>query len=47
MERNGAGELEGQSSIDELLVEPVGDSPVQLSLPLLVQLEPGLYRRLS
>jgi hypothetical protein len=40
VERNKSGELEGQSSINELLDEPIGDSPTQLALPILVQIQP-------
>lgn len=47
MERNTSGELEGQISINELLNEPVGDAPVQMVLPILVQIQPGQFRRLS
>lgn len=47
MERNTAGELEGQTSVNELLEEPIGDSPIQLALPILVQIRPGEFRRLS
>jgi hypothetical protein len=47
MERDGSGELKGQASINELLEEPVGDVPVQLALPLLVQVRPGHFRRVS
>ena len=47
MERDGSGELKGQTSINELLEEPVGDAPVQLALPLLVQVRPGHFRRVS
>ena len=47
MERDGSGELKGQTSINELLEEPVGDVPVQLALPILVQVRPGHFRRVS
>ncbi|MEW1812525.1 hypothetical protein AB0284_17690 [Pseudarthrobacter phenanthrenivorans] len=47
MDRTGAGELEGQTSVNELLDEPIGDTPVQLALPILVQVKPGQFRRLS
>ncbi|MEZ2390700.1 hypothetical protein AB6813_14375 [bacterium RCC_150] len=47
MERDALGELEGQSSINELLDEPVGSVPVQLVLPILVQVKPGHFRRMS
>lgn len=42
-----SGELEGQTSVNELLDEPIGDCPVQLALPILVQVKPGQFRRLS
>lgn len=44
-ERNS--ELEGQSSINELLDQPIGDKPMQLPLPFLVQVGPGEFRRAS
>lgn len=44
-ERNS--ELEGQSSINELLDQPIGDKPMQLPLPFLVQVRPGEFRRAS
>lgn len=47
MERTKSGELEGQRSINELLDQPIGDSPVQLGLPILLQVKPGQFRRLS
>lgn len=47
MERNTSGELEGQTSVNELLDAPIGDSPIQLTLPILVQIRPGEFRRLS
>ena len=47
MERDATGELKGQTSINELLDEPVGATPVQLALPILVQLKPGHFRRVS
>lgn len=34
MDSNLTVELEGQTSINELLDEPVGESPVQLALPI-------------
>ncbi|HEX9087781.1 MAG TPA: hypothetical protein VF867_09670 [Arthrobacter sp.] len=37
-------ELEGQTSINELLDEPVGVSPVQLSLPIHFQLAVSVRR---
>ena len=47
MERTKSGELEGQTSVNELLDEPIGDSHVQLALPILVQVKAGQFRRLS
>ncbi|WP_457962572.1 hypothetical protein M1E17_13605 [Arthrobacter sp. D1-29] len=47
MEREASGELEGQSSINELLSEPVGVTHFQMVLPLHVQLPSGEFRRLS
>jgi hypothetical protein len=47
MEWEKAGELEGQTSINELLNESVGASPIQMVLPLHVQLPSGDFRRLS
>jgi len=47
MERNTTGELEGQTSVNDLLDEPIGDSPIQLALPILIQIRPGEFRRLS
>lgn len=44
-ERNS--ELEGQSSINELLDRPIGDKPMQLPLPFIVQIRPGEFRRAS
>ena len=38
MSAKPTAELEGQTSINELLDEPVGASPVQLSLPIHFQL---------
>ena len=38
MDTNPTVELEGQTSINELLDEPVGASPVQLTLPIHFQL---------
>ncbi|MGF9661909.1 hypothetical protein AAIH25_08565 [Arthrobacter crystallopoietes] len=46
MERDQAGELEGQTSINELLEEPVGAAHLQMVLPIYVQLGPGEFRRL-
>jgi hypothetical protein len=47
MERDKSGELEGQTSINELLDEPIGAASIQLALPILVQIRPGEFRRLS
>jgi hypothetical protein len=47
MERDQAGELEGQTSINELLEEPVGAAHLQMVLPIYVQLGSGEFRRLS
>jgi hypothetical protein len=47
MDRDGSEELKGQTSINELLDEPVGAVPVQLALPILVQVKPGHFRRVS
>lgn len=46
MDRDRAGELEGQTSINELLDEPVGLTHTQMALPLHVQLAAGEFRRL-
>jgi hypothetical protein len=46
MERDKAGELEGQTSINELLNESVGVAHIQMVLPLHVRLPSGEYRRL-
>ncbi|WP_258805888.1 hypothetical protein [Pseudarthrobacter sp. NS4] len=46
MERDKSGELEGQTSVNELLDEPIGAAPIQLTLPILVQIRPGEFRRL-
>ena len=40
-------ELEGQTSINELLDEPVGATHIQMVLPIIMQLRPGEFRRLS
>lgn len=40
-------ELEGQSSINELLDEPIGEKPIQLPLPFHLQVRPGEFRRAS
>jgi hypothetical protein len=47
MDRDRSGELKGQTSINDLLDEPVGAAPVQLALPIVVQVKPGQFRRLS
>lgn len=47
MERDRSGELEGQTSVNEWLDEPIGAAPVQMALPILVQIRPGEFRRLS
>jgi hypothetical protein len=47
MDRDQAGELEGQTSINDLLGEPIGASHIQLVLPIHVQLQSGEFRRLS
>jgi hypothetical protein len=47
METDEARELEGQTSINELLDEPVGLIPVQMALPIYVKVGPRDFRRLS
>jgi hypothetical protein len=47
MEGDRIGELEGQTSINELLGEPVGVTPIQMVLPIHLRLRPGEFRRLS
>lgn len=47
MERDKPGELEGQTSVNELLDDPIGATPIQMALPILVQVRPGEFRRLS
>ncbi|NMR32472.1 hypothetical protein [Crystallibacter degradans] len=47
MDRGQTFELEGQTSINELLMEPVGVAPIQMALPIYVQLGQGEWRRLS
>ncbi|MFD1212981.1 hypothetical protein ACFQ36_13125 [Arthrobacter sp. GCM10027362] len=47
MDRDQTCELEGQTSIDDLLDEPVGVAHIQMVLPIYVQLRPGEFRRLS
>ncbi|WP_186329081.1 hypothetical protein [Arthrobacter sp. U41] len=44
MDTNPVAELEGQTSINELLDEPVGASPVQLALPIHFQLAVAVRR---
>ncbi|WP_423185114.1 hypothetical protein [Arthrobacter sp. NyZ413] len=47
METSGTQELEGQRSINELLDEPIGDAPIQLVLPIHLQLPSGRILRVS
>lgn len=47
MDRDQACELEGQTSINELLGEPVCVTHIQMVLPIYVELRPGEFRRLS
>lgn len=47
MDTDHRGELKGQTSINELLDEPVGTAPIQLVLPIHVQLPTGQILRLS
>ncbi|MBO1266645.1 hypothetical protein [Arthrobacter cavernae] len=47
MGKDQYSELEGQTSINELLDEPIGDTHTQLVLPIHVQLRPGEFRRVS
>jgi hypothetical protein len=47
METDKARELEGQTSINELLDDPVGLTPIQMVLPIHVKVGPGDFRRLS
>lgn len=47
MDRDRNCELDGQTSINELLGEPIGVDHLQLVLPIYVQLRPGQFRRLS
>lgn len=44
MDTNPTVQLEGQTSINELLDEPVGASPVQLTLPIHFQLAAAVGR---
>lgn len=41
------GQLEGQTSINDLLDEPVGAVPLQLVLPIHIQLPTGQIRRVT
>lgn len=43
----GAGQLEGQTSINDLLDEPVGTEPFQMVLPIHIQLPTGQIRRVN
>ena len=47
METDDAGQVKGQTSINELLDDPVGADPIQLVLPIHVQLPSGTIRRLA
>jgi hypothetical protein len=47
METDDAGQLKGQTSINDLLDEPVGAEPIQLVLPIHVVLPSGEIRRVS
>ena len=47
MNADKASELEGQTSINELLDDPVGLTHVQMVLPIYVKVGPGEFRRLS
>jgi hypothetical protein len=38
MDGDASGELEGQMSINELLEEPIGAVPIQVALPIVVQI---------
>lgn len=44
MERDTSGELKGQTSVNELLDDPIGAAPIQLALPILLQIRPGEFR---
>lgn len=44
METAPPPELDGQTSINELLDEPVGADPIQLALPIHFQLSAGNHR---
>lgn len=47
METDDAGQLKEQTSINDLLEEPVGTEPIQMPLPIHVQLPSGTIRRLA
>lgn len=47
MDTDQAGQLKGQTSINDLLDEPVGAEPIQMPLPIHVQLPSGTIRRLA
>ena len=46
MDKEQTGELEGQTSINELLDEPVGLTHIQMTLPLHIQFPAGKFVRL-
>lgn len=46
MDKEHAAELEGQTSINDLLDEPVGLTHIQMALPLHVQFPAGKFVRL-
>lgn len=46
MDRKHSDELEGQTSINELLDKPIGAGHIQMVLPLHIQLPMGEFRRL-
>jgi hypothetical protein len=45
MERSHPGEPEGQTSVNELLDDTVGPEPIQMVLPIHIQLPNGQIRR--
>lgn len=47
MDRDQVSELEGQTSIDELIDVPFGATFVQMVLPIYIQECSGSFRRLS
>lgn len=47
MERDKPGEPEGQTSVNDLLDDPIGATPMQLALPIVVEVRPGEFPRLS